>query len=722
MSRRKPFEPDPVKTGVGRGSDMIKNSRFSLKINFLFAAFLFSFSSFSQEVIDEVTVTADYGKRKESDIPSSIFILDEEMIYKASNQHFEDLIQTIPNINWSGDGNRARYFQIRGVGELEQYEGAPNPSIGFLIDDIDFSGIGSIATLFDIEQIEVLKGAQGSRYGANALGGLIYMKRVEPDADQSARIQLRIGEDDELAAGLAFGGALENFNNAKYRLSLHHHQSNGFRENISLNRSDTNQRKETTIRFKANWETINNWIFNLSNMLVNVNDGYDAFSIDNSFKMLSDNPGKDSQKSIGSSFKATYTKNQYYDLEMITSVANSDMVFSYDADWGNESSWLPYTYDYFSKSKRNRRTVSQDIRYISSNTMSLTNSPEWVIGVYFIKLDDEVKTESTGEYNDPIYVYSDSLNSNFNSQYESLNASLYGNLNLDIAENSLLSVGLRAENRGVDYSDSNNLSMSPDETMFGGEISLSRWFERNINGYLSLSQSFKAGGFNLGVTPEGKRAFDKELLWNVEVGLKSLLINERLQLNAAIFYSKRRDQQVRTSSQLIANDPASFVFYTDNAAKGKSVGVESNIKWIHNEHVQMYLNRGILKARFDEYIGQSSLNGRDLAHAPRYSVNGGIDYRHPKGIFALLSISAKDEFYFDVSHNQKSQKFKLVNLRLGYEKNDWSLQLFMNNLLNEKYAVRGFFFGNEPPDFPNKLYTRKGDPRQIGIKYEMRFN
>ena len=161
--------------------------------------------------------------------------------------------------------------------------------------------------------------------------------------------------------------------------------------------------------------------------------------------------------------------------------------------------------------------------------------------------------------------------------------------------------------------------MSPDETMFGGEISLSRWFERNINGYLSLSQSFKAGGFNLGVTPEGKRAFDKELLWNVEVGLKSLLINERLQLNAAIFYSKRRDQQVRTSSQLIANDPASFVFYTDNAAKGKSVGVESNIKWIHNEHVQMYLNLGILKARFDEYIGQSSLNGRDLAHAPRYS-------------------------------------------------------------------------------------------------------
>ena len=53
-------------------------------------------------------------------------------------QHFEELVNVVPNLNWSGDGHRARYFQIRGVGELEQYQGAPNPSVGFLIDDIDF--------------------------------------------------------------------------------------------------------------------------------------------------------------------------------------------------------------------------------------------------------------------------------------------------------------------------------------------------------------------------------------------------------------------------------------------------------------------------------------------------------------------------------------------------------------------------------------------------------
>ena len=110
-------------------------------------------------------------------------------------------MNVIPNLNWSGDGHRARYFQIRGIGELEQYEGAPNPSVGFLIDDIDFSGIGTVATVFDMESVEVLRGPQGSRYGANALAGLVYMRSTAPSAERDGRLQLTVGDDDALSIG-----------------------------------------------------------------------------------------------------------------------------------------------------------------------------------------------------------------------------------------------------------------------------------------------------------------------------------------------------------------------------------------------------------------------------------------------------------------------------------------------------------------------------------------
>ena len=134
------------------------------------------------EVLDEIVVTADFRERSVAEVPYSVSVMDAAFIEETAVQHFEELVNIVPNMNWSGDGHRARYFQIRGVGELEQYQGAPNPSIGFLIDDIDFSGIGTVATLFDIQSVEVLRGSQGSRYGANALGGLIYMRSTPPSA------------------------------------------------------------------------------------------------------------------------------------------------------------------------------------------------------------------------------------------------------------------------------------------------------------------------------------------------------------------------------------------------------------------------------------------------------------------------------------------------------------------------------------------------------------
>jgi outer membrane receptor protein involved in Fe transport len=87
-----------------------------------------------------------------------------------------------------------------------------------------------------------------------------------------------------------------------------------------------------------------------------------------------------------------------------------------------------------------------------------------------------------------------------------------------------------------------------------------------------------------------------------------------------------------------------------------------------------------------------------------------------------VDVTARDEFYFDVSHDQKSSAYELVHARVGCEGDSWSMQLWARNLFDKRYAVRGFYFGNEPPDFPNTLYTRLGDPRHVGVTIEKRFN
>ena len=145
--------------------------------------------------LEEVVVTADFRERRAAQLATPVTVLDAGTLEEAGVQHFEDVLLLVPNLNWSGETSRPRFLQIRGIGEREQYQGAPNPSVGFIVDDIDFSGIGMVATLFDVEQIEVLRGPQGTRYGANALAGLVNLTTRAPGDEFEMRAKVDLGWD-----------------------------------------------------------------------------------------------------------------------------------------------------------------------------------------------------------------------------------------------------------------------------------------------------------------------------------------------------------------------------------------------------------------------------------------------------------------------------------------------------------------------------------------------
>lgn len=677
----------------------------------------------SADTLEEIIVTADFRERTASELPASITLLAADEIEQYTLQHFEELVNLVPNLNWSGDGHRARYLQIRGVGELEQYQGAPNPSVGFLIDDIDFSGIGTLATLFDVQRIEVLRGPQGSRYGANALAGLVYMQSSMPTAEWGGRLRLTAGDDDTLSGGIAVGGPLTSDERLTFRASVHHYESNGFRDNTYQGRDDTNGRDESTVRGRLRWEPNDVWAVNFAALFSDIDDGYDAFAIDNSYTVLSDKPGIDAQKSAGASLKISWFGLDRATLTSITAVADSDIEFSFDADWGNTAGWAPFIYDFVSLSNRERRTVSQELRLTSTDSGRIFDgTTEWVIGFYAQKLEDDLLTENRGDYFDPFFNFALSLDESFGSEYEATNLAVFGQLDHALSATTRLSFGLRVERRKTDYIDTAGLQAGPTETMSGGELTLSHAHSDTISSFVSIAKGYKAGGFNLGIVPDGRREFSEEQLWNIEVGIKSSWLENRLKVSASLFVNRRDDQQVRTSFQLVPNDPASFVFFTDNAAQGKTYGFESDIRWFVGEAWELYANIGLLDATFDEFVtSQVDLSGRDQAHAPGYTLAAGASYRHAGGFFARVDVSARDSFYFDVSHDQKSKAYELVNARVGFDAGSWTTYIWVRNLFDRSYAVRGFFFGNEPPDFSNTLYTRLGDPRQVGVTFEKRF-
>ena len=667
------------------------------------------------DTIDEIIVTADFRGRAARDMPASVTVFDSEEIKNRAVQHFEELISAIPNVNWSGDGHRARYFQIRGVGELEQYQGAPNPSVGFLIDDIDFSGIGTIATLFDMQQIEVLRGPQGTRYGANALAGLIYMHSAAPTTEFEGRAELSTGNDGMLSAGVALGGGLGADKRLMARFSAHHHESNGFRDNSYLDRDDTNGREETTIRGRLRWMAGDAWSFDVAAVFADIDNGYDGFALDNSYTMLSDKPGKDAQQSVGASMRLQYSGIANSTLTSITSLADSDIEFSYDADWGNEDSWAPVTYDYVSISDRDRMTISQEFRLAADS---------WLLGVYAMRLEDEIVTFNRGDYYDPFYDWADSLDDTLGSDYAATNIAAFGQYDHEVGKASRLSAGLRLERRRTDYKDTEELEAGPSASMWGGELALNHDHSDSVTSFVSLSKGYKAGGFNLGLAvPDERREFGTEEVWNLEAGIKSSSRDDTLLINASIFASRRSDQQVRTSFQLDPGDPTSFGFVTMNVDEGETLGFEADLRWYPNDSWMLYANIGLLAADFGDITAPSLANlaDRRQAHAPDYTLALGGSYENQRGVFVRIDVSARDNFYFDVSHDQESAAYELVNARLGYRADSWSATLWARNLFDEEFAVRGFYFGNEPPDFPDTLYTRLGDPRQLGVTFDKRF-
>lgn len=686
-----------------------------------------SHTAFSQTTeIEEIVIAGELVEKSLTELPASIAVIDRDAIERSTATHFEQLGLQVANLNFAGGSNRARYFQIRGIGERSQYEGAPNPSVGFIIDDVDFSAVGGVASTWDVARVEVLRGPQATRYGANALGGLVYLQSVGPTDTASGRVRLQTGNDGLTDIAAAIGGPVTE--TLGYRLAVHSTRQDGFRDNVFLGVDDTNGRDEQTVRLKLRWTPGAATVVDATGWYADFDNGYDAFAVDNGFTTYSDSPGRDAQRTRALSLRVAHDLSNAIALTSVTGYARSDIEFSFDADWGNQAYWEPFfapppdapfaaNYDFFSARSRVRETINQEVRLQSGPEGRWFNdSTDWVVGFYALRLRESLDTFDRGVFTDGSFAPFEEQRSSA-SDYAATSVAGFAELNIRINDRDTISVGGRLEQRDIDYADSAGLAVSPDESAIGGHVRWLREFDDRWSGYVGLSRGFRLGGFNLGDVPAGRREFDAEFLWNLEVGAR--WVGERGSMGLTVFYADRDDQQVDTSFQLDPNDPSTFVFFVDNAASGCNLGLEFDARWQVSDTLSAFATFGLLNAEFDDFVSpEIDLSGRDQAHAPGYTAAFGANWQNDAGWFAGADVSMKDGFFFSNSHDQQADSQQIVNARIGYAREQWRLSLWSRNLFDERYATRGFFFGNEPPDFPATEYRRLGDPRQFGLSFE----
>ena len=669
-----------------------------------------AFAQAADSTLEEVAVTATLHNAGIA--PVSATILTEQIQSRRGAAHLEDVITLAPNVTASSGASRSRFFQIRGIGERSQFVEPVNPSVGILLDGIDLSGAGGALTLFDVRQVEVLRGPQGTLMGANALAGLIAVQSNGTDSD-ARDVSVGIENKGGYRLGARWGGNLTD--SMSGRIAVQQYESDGYVDNDYLNRSDTNSREELTARGTLTW-TGNTHTIEAAAYYTRVDNGYDAFSLDNTRATLSDQPGEDdlTLKAGRLNWQSGFLG---LDSTLQLSHASTDTTYSYDEDWSYVGIAPGWEYSSYDEYLRDRSMNSLEWRLQAPEA----NGTEWVIGTY---LRDESEDLSRR------YTY---LPAPFASEIDTQTLALFGQLNRSFSEQLSGFIGARLEQRDSEYRDSAGVAKDFDHNYWTGRLGLIWQYHSDAQLYATLSRGARAGGANAGLLasidalPEQSQdsvaalaVFDEETLVSLELGWQLDWTQYDLRSRLALFTMDRDDQQAKGSLVIPrADGSTAFIDYTDNAAASKHRGLEWELQWQPTQQVAAALTLGLLDAQFDRYITAtgSDLSGRDQPQAPGWQYSAGISWRASALASLQLEVAGSDSYFFSDRHDVRAPETHQLNASLSGQWRRWRWTLWGRNITDQTTFVRGFgTFGNDPrKEYALEPYRQYGEPRMVGL-------
>ncbi|MDN3381618.1 TonB-dependent receptor [Pseudoalteromonas sp. APC 3358] len=669
--------------------------------------------------LERIVVTGDFQRESIQTLSASASLFSEDEINQRGASYLDEMLGSTANVNFASGASRGRYIQIRGVGLRSQFVDPINPSVGLVIDGINYSGLGGSSLLFDIDQVEIYRGPQGTRFGADGMAGMIQMGSAKATSDPSLKLQVGAGTYNTREAGIAASTGLTDDTSA--RVSYFRRKSDGYVDNLYLN-DETQNQDEQVARFKINSQLTEHLNTELNLHYIDINNGYDAFTLDNSRNSVADEPGQDNQESYAIGVKNTYTGFDAFDVNLNLSAIDTELLYSFDEDWVcNDTSepklcaagLHPDGYSSTDLYSRDRDDQSVDLQFNSK-------TGNWVAGIYYQNRDVDLERQYTW------------LASPFSSTYETSNVAVYGQVATPIGPKTTLITGLRVEQYQGDYTDSNGFVQDTDDVMVGGKIALEYQVIDRTMIYTSITRGYKAGGINSEALAKAKdeglnlsadffqqhTSFDPEYLWSGEFGVKGSSLDDKFTLRLAAFYMHRDDIQLKAWQV----EGQQFTGYVDNASSGSNYGLEVEGSYQLTDNLFLTGSAGYLNTEIDDFVTQSGLNqdGREQAQSPKYQYAFTARYNFTSELYGMIGVEGKDDYYFSDSHNSQAPSSNLVNLSFGYEADMWAVRAWARNVFDETVPTRGFEFGNDPQDgYATHTYTQLGEPRVAGVTFTL---
>ena len=678
------------------------------------------------EAVEEIVVTAGFRDAQLMRSGGSVTVLDSTLTNERAARHLEDVIAAAPNVNFSVGGSRARFVQMRGIGDLEQFADPKHyPSIGVVMDGIELSNVATAALMFDTDQVEVLRGPQGTRFGASALGGMINIRGRQPGDTFEADVNAGYGNLDAWFVSAAAGGPLSE--SLRGRIAIRQNSRDGFIDNDFLGRDNTQDVDELSLRGRLIWDLTPELSADFTTIYIDSDNGYDAFSLNNSRTTISDEPGQDDQEIIALAGRLRYALGSFGEVQVLTTFTDSDESYAFDEDWvfrgfcdGVRCNPL-FEFTSTDAIDRERDQYSVDLRWLDSH-----GDWSWVLGAYTHHRDEDMARQRFGL---------------FTSRYETHRYAVYGQLQFAATDRLSLRAGIRGEAFNDEYTDSFAFDLQSNASFWSGDLGLEFAATDDTLIYATLARGAKPGGVNTSATSvlpfiatrfqtfvNDRRQFDTETVFNKEIGIKGRYFDERLSVRLGFFHTDRNDAQLESWLW----DATTFVFIgmLDNVDDAENYGVEFEFDARLLPNLNLVSRVGYLETDvesmtvFDLDLDDFRLlEDRDQAKAPNWQYYFGLRWQALPALSASVSIEGKDDSFFGYYHNEKLDGFTSLNLSLAYQWRDVTVRAWSRNLLNTQYDVHGLYFANDPRDgfAVNRRYTQRGEPRVYGVELGMQF-